>query len=186
MLLFLNSKQKQARGKPAIIGLLNPFRCSAYVRVYVNPAMLLWRERGGPRSYCCTSQKKWVFAAPTSHSQSHRKGRLIVGRNLTDRNDAGINSQKVNLHINAPPPPQLCYNGGYYSIPPGSFVSFLPLVYFTVTSGGKISMLFLDFSPWRPPGTVQPLAGAIPPSFQAALLHNCGKLTKEPGGGGVL
>jgi hypothetical protein len=30
-----------------------------------------------------------------------------------------------------------------YSNRPGSFVSFLPLVYFTVTSKGEISMLFL-------------------------------------------
>lgn len=77
-------------------------------------------------------------------------------------------------------------HSGTLECPPGSYVSFSPLVYFTVTSKGKISMPFLIFSCQWSPGTDQILACAILSVFQTALLHNCGKLTYEPVGSGVL
>jgi hypothetical protein len=66
-----------------------------------------------------------------------------------------------------------------YSTPPGSYFSFLLLVYFTLTLKGKISMLFLSFSWVRSSGTAQLLACAILSVFQGTLLHKSGELKHE-------
>ena len=52
----------------------------------------------------------------------------------------------------------------------------------TATLKGKTGMPFPTFSWWWSPDIVQLLARTIPLLFQAALLHNYGKLTNEPGG----